>query len=71
MNGSNNLAEKDRRPLEFCPECQQKIFWFCGVDPAPRAAALAEFADSHRLEAEARLWRLELRRLPPAAPDTR
>jgi archaemetzincin len=57
MNGSNNLAEKDRRPIEFCPECQQKIWWACGVDPAARFAALLEYAEAHGIEREAAYWR--------------
>jgi archaemetzincin len=63
MNGSNNLAEKDRRPIEFCPECQQKIWWASGVDPATRDRKLAEFAESHGLDAEAAHWRQARARL--------
>jgi archaemetzincin len=57
MNGSNNLRENDRRPVEYCPECLPKIWWSCGLDPAMRFSRLLEFATEHRLDAEARLWR--------------
>ena len=56
MNGSNNLAESDRAPLFFCPECDAKIWWACKLDPASRAQALAEFAKRHQLEREADRW---------------
>ena len=49
MNGSNNLAESDRRPLEYCPECLPKIWWSCAVDPVHRFSRLLEFAGEHRL----------------------
>ena len=26
MNGSNHSDERDRQPLEFCPECQAKLW---------------------------------------------
>lgn len=63
MNGSNHLAEADRRPLEFCPECLPKIWWTCAVDPADRFSRLVEFASEHRLDPEAKLWRTALDRL--------
>jgi archaemetzincin len=69
MNGSNNLAEKDRRPIEFCPECQQKIWWACSVDPAARFAALLEYAEAHGLEREAAYWRRAVQRCPTMAPE--
>lgn len=57
MNGSNHIAESDRRPLEFCPECLPKIWWTCGLTPRERFARLAEFSATHRLPAEAAFWR--------------
>lgn len=49
MNGSNHLAEKDARPLEFCPECTAKLWWTCRIrDPSHRYAALS--AAAGRLE---------------------
>ena len=45
MNGSNHLAEKDARPLDFCPECTAKLWWTCGIrEPSRRYAALADAA---------------------------
>jgi archaemetzincin len=70
MNGSNNLAEKDRRPIEFCPECQQKIWWCCNVDPGERYARLAEFADSHGLEREGQYWRSAMKRVQSDTLDS-
>ena len=40
MNGSNHSDERDRQPLEFCPECQPKLWWTCGLDPLERSRAL-------------------------------
>ena len=56
MNGSNNLEECDRRPLEYCPECLPKIWWTCNIDPARRFSRLLEFAREHHLHAEEKLW---------------
>lgn len=57
MSGSNNLAESDRRPLEFCPECLPKVWWTSGIDPHDRFESLANFADEHRLTEDGNLWR--------------
>lgn len=56
MNGSNHLRESDRLPLAFCPECDPKVWWACGLDPAKRYASLAEFTGRHGLEADAEFW---------------
>lgn len=63
MNGCRNREESDRQPLEFCPECQPKIWWTCGADPVQRTQALAKFATDHGLADEATLWGLQLKRL--------
>jgi archaemetzincin len=47
MNGSNHAEERDRQPLEFCPECQPKLWWTCGLDPLERSRALAVVARRH------------------------
>jgi archaemetzincin len=47
MNGSNHSEERDRQPLEFCPECQPKLWWTCGLDPIARSQALAAVANRH------------------------
>jgi archaemetzincin len=57
MNGSNHRAEVDRKPLEFCPECQAKLWWTCRIDPRERLRRLVEFADDFGLTAEAKFWR--------------
>jgi len=49
MNGSNHAEERDRQPLEFCPECQPKLWWTCGLDPLDRSRALAAVARRHGL----------------------
>ena len=63
MNGSRSRDENDRQPLEFCPECQPKIWWSCGADPLKRCQALAEFADREGLIQDAGLWRRQFAKL--------
>jgi archaemetzincin len=40
MNGSNHLAESDRRPLHLCPVCLRKLQWSIGFDVLARYIAL-------------------------------
>ncbi len=40
MNGSNHLAESDRRPLHLCPVCLHKLQWSIGFDVLERYSAL-------------------------------
>ncbi len=40
MNGSNHLAESDRRPLHLCPVCLRKLQWNIGFDVVERDTAL-------------------------------
>ncbi len=40
MNGSNHLAESDRRPLHLCPVCLRKLQWSIGFDVVARYGAL-------------------------------
>jgi len=47
MNGSNHSDERDRQPLEFCPQCQAKLWWTCGLDPLTRSRALESMARKH------------------------
>jgi archaemetzincin len=60
MNGSNHLAESDRRPLHLCPVCLRKLQWSIGFDVLERYRALervtraGDFSDeanwfSHRI----------------------
>ena len=63
MNGSRSREESDRQPLEFCPECQPKIWWTCGANAVTRTKALAKFATDHGLTDEAVLWNRQTKRL--------
>jgi archaemetzincin len=56
MNGSNSRDESDRRPLEFCPECQAKVWWALRVDPAQRCRRLADLAAEDGLDHDAQHW---------------
>lgn len=67
MNGSNSLAESDRQPLPFCPECEMKVWWNVGLDPIARYRSLVEFADARGLAAESRAWRASLAALEARA----
>jgi archaemetzincin len=40
MNGSNHLAESDRRPLHLCPVCLRKLQWSIGFDVSERYRVL-------------------------------
>jgi archaemetzincin len=44
MNGSNNAAEKDARPMWLCPTDLQKLHLATGYEPGKHFARLAEFA---------------------------
>lgn len=49
MNGSNSVDERDGQPLEFCPECQPKLWWTLQLDPLARSRALEAVARRHGL----------------------
>jgi len=53
MNGSNSLAESDRRPIHLCPECLKKFRWNTGFDVVGRYEALRKFYAAHGMAAEA------------------
>ena len=53
MNGSNNSDERDRQPLEFCPECQAKLWWTLQLDPVKRSLGLEAVACKHGFEVAA------------------
>lgn len=57
MNGSNHLAESDRRPLWLCPECVAKICCLTGTDPVDRYHRLAEFCERNGLQKELDFFR--------------
>lgn len=63
MNGSNHLAEMDARPMWFCPKDARKVWWACKADPLKRYRSLAEFAEKHSLNDEAKFWRESLDQL--------
>jgi archaemetzincin len=56
MNGANHMAEMDRNPMVFCPECVQKVWWVCDMDPLARYKALAQLARQYELDALAHRW---------------
>ena len=56
MNGSNNRAEADRQPLEFCPECQAKVSWACGCFWRTRYRQLSDYGRQHGLRDEVEFW---------------
>jgi archaemetzincin len=71
MNGSKSREENDRWPLEFCPECQAKVWWATGVDPMRRCQQLGDLAAADGLtEAEA-MWHREADVLQSLKPATR
>ena len=47
MNGANHSAERDSQPLEFCPECQAKLWWTLQLDPVSRSRALEAASRKH------------------------
>jgi archaemetzincin len=56
MNGSNSLPESDRQVLEFCPECQAKLWWTNDYTPKKRCAAMLEYCKKAGLEEEAKYY---------------
>lgn len=42
VNGSNNLAESDSRPMQLCPVCLRKLHGIVGFDPVDRDRKLQE-----------------------------
>ena len=61
MNGSNNLREADTQSPHFCPICLRKFAFMTKFDPAARCRSLAEFYETHKLDAEARWLRDRVR----------
>ncbi len=69
MNGSNHVTEMDRNPLGFCPECEQKVWWSCRLNPRNRYESLTTFAGENKLPEEEQLWKASLDRLSPIRVD--
>ena len=67
MCGSNHLAETDRHPLYFCPECHAKICWATSADPLDRFAKLSEFCEQNGLTEEARYFEAARSKLAESA----
>ena len=63
MNGSNHADERDRQPLEFCPECQPKVWWTLGLDPLTRSRALEATSRRHGLQWAADAFAMQSRAL--------
>ncbi len=53
MNGSNHLAESDRRPLHLCPVCLRKLQWSIGFDVLERYSAMERVARTNGFDDEA------------------
>jgi archaemetzincin len=53
MNGSNHLAESDRRPLHLCPVCLRKLQWSVGFDVLERYRAMEGVARANGFADEA------------------
>jgi archaemetzincin len=63
MNGSNHADERDSQPLEFCPECQPKLWWTLGLDPLARSRALEAASRRHGLDRVAEAFAKQSRAL--------
>jgi hypothetical protein len=59
----NNMAESDRRPLEFCPQCLAKLCYATGTDPARRFERLIAFYKTHDFRIEQEFCERSLRML--------
>lgn len=69
MNGSNSLSETDRGPVEFCPECQAKLWWTCRVHPVTRLRELSALAREDGLLQAAEIWQDEATILDAMVPS--
>jgi len=48
MNGSNSLAESDRRPVHLCPDCLRKVEWRLALGESDRAGRYRALAEVYR-----------------------
>jgi archaemetzincin len=53
MNGSNGLAEGDRKPLHVCPPCLRKLCWNLQLKPVPYLKRLQTFYQRYEFADEA------------------
>jgi archaemetzincin len=63
MSGTNSLAETDRRPLDYCPECMAKICWATNANPRERYTKLAAFTKAHGLIDDERFFQTAIKAL--------
>ena len=63
MNGSNYLAESDRRPLHLCPVCLRKLQWSVGFDAVARYTALERFNRSAGFSDETEWLKARIRKI--------
>lgn len=56
MNGSNHLAESDASPPWLCHECEAKVTWSLGGEPALRLRRLAAFAKANGFADGEAMW---------------
>ena len=70
MCGSNSLAESDRRPWAWCPECMGKLCWATRTDPVSRYRRLHAFCRAHGLAEQAAFYARSLKALGAAPPAT-
>lgn len=58
MNGSNSLKEADKRPLNLCPLCEDKLTWFLSIDKKLRREKLKSFFNKYGFKKEVELLNL-------------
>jgi archaemetzincin len=71
MNGSNHLAESDRRPLHLCPACLRKLQWSIGFDVLERYHALEKVCRGDGFTDEADWFHRRIERLRSGSPAQR
>jgi archaemetzincin len=68
MNGSNSLAESDKRSLHLCPVCLRKLYDSIRFDPARRYRELARFYREQHWEAEGAWCERQLEKIRAGKP---
>lgn len=53
MNGSNNFAESDNKPLHLCPVCLRKLQLACQFDVVEHYERLSAFCQAHDMTEQA------------------
>jgi archaemetzincin len=71
MNGSNHLAESDRRPLHLCPVCLRKLQWNIGFDVLARYRALENVCRTNGFTDEAEWFHRRVETLRSESPAQR